>query len=1218
MNRTVWTCLALAFTVACGGAQQRSAPDRAYTASYAELPAAGDLDAWLAAEADGPEAALLRSFALEVAGRPDAALSAALEADPGLDPWIQLAVALRVEALAHAATTFEERVAPVATARAADETLHPEARLRWRALEALVAYRAHRYEMTPGLFDWGAYGVPSSWRSVGPLSSRPHLELGQPTVVDDEQRLPDVVPLQTRDVRAVHTPTHAAGVYVPREGTGIYVAETHFEVEGDGEVWAMISMPNAFIATVDGVEVARRSVDGPFAAQERWARLRIGPGVHRLRVEIAGTQDGALRVAFLGTDGATVVAADADVAGPDGTAERLDSDWDVQDRIGAHDSALSTLVAIDAAVTSGDGEPAVALLERIPVTPHPVVAYHAARLTTVAFPLDPSQRVEQALAFTTASAQGWEGALGATLELAEEYLREGQLDAAAPLLDELQRERPDDYGVQAALAAYYGERQWPELRREATARAAALFPHHCPTVADALTDRVDLGQSIAPDTLVDEWLGCDQTWRLLIRHHFLPRGEIAEAARRADILASRNPDSRQYALLAADLAEASGDSASAAARLSAFTTWSRRDGVEPAWRADALLADGDVPGAGAELDSLRARFPASVEDLLAQALIAGEAVLADYRVDGVERVREYVDAAPGYDGNAVYVYDYALYRVFEDGSGFDLVHQIVEVRTREALGAMGEVGVPAGATLLRARTIKRDGRALVPDHIPGKDSISMPNLERGDFIELAWIAPTYGPLVERPAFRSERFFFANFDGPFHESVAEYVTPESLGPVTLELRGEGVDVESETVDGLTTTTVSIRGSRPPAPDPRAVAPSEWLPSVRVGVGYDWETSVSAYENALVPLLAPTERMRAVVAELTADARNDRERVEALFRYVSDDITDFGGFFSTPASWTLESGEGERMPLFVAMLRVAGFEPDVLFVRPWDQDLAPIEVPDVAPFDLTAVRVQTDDGELWLEPDFERYPFDYLRLDGQACDAVVVAGPNAGEWVTTPRWDRDVERNAIDVDVAFDVTGDAEVTIVETLPIRAAHGLRLYVQSAEDERAVARQFQSALATSFPGVDDFDLAMDGLDDPSAPIELRYSFTTRGLARETDDGLALDGEIFARPLADWYASTPSRDRTMLISLAMIEDLSVTLRPPEGWAVTSVPGDTEGQWQDVSWSQSFSRERGVARMERSITAPIRRVEPDEYPDFARTVQALRAGDVVRIVMEPR
>lgn len=1181
------------------------------------LPAVDRLDDWLEAEATTHSDALMRSFALEAAGRHDDGLRAvaAVRAD---DAWLDIALALRTSQFRHAAPGFDQLAW-------SDEPTgaHDVARGLRHILNALIEYRTYRYSMQPGIHVAPQSGLPATWRTVGPLETLATVNFGRPTPVSGTARLPAAVELETGAVRTLLAPVSSAGVRIPMTTSGRYAAETFVRTVGVGGGLVRISGSTELSVEVDGRPIFVRGPDDIYDPQARWVWLDFEPGLHQIRVVSSVEGSAVLALNLIPSADLLIECFGAECEGPLGTSSARFAGALEDLLVDDSNSNLEWLVAVDVAVQSGSSELAYSLLDSLQAnlgggSGHPVLLYHAARLSDVLFQMSPTQRDELRRAYLTETATQWDAAASAVRGVARILMAQEQLDRASDMLTELVELHPDDFHVQAELAELYEMRGWQSLRRQALERAAVEFPRHCPTISAVLDDRSFRGEPIDREALPPTFLQCDGALRAIVEETLLPSGRLDEAVELTELLRSRNPNSRRYAWLAADTLAAAGRSDEARSVWSEFSRWSYDAGPAQMWSADLLLSEGGRAAASDALDRLGEEYPAQVDDQFNRQLIDGVEALSGMRRNGADAVAAYLEEAPEYEAGMVYVLDYGVTRLFEDGSGIDLVHQIIEIRNRDALGALGETGIPQGAHLLTAAVHKRDGTILIPDDIAGKDSISMPNLEIGDFIELEWADSVYGPWAERPAYRSSRFFFQSFDGVFHESMVQYIVPESFeNRVVLDERNLTDSAHIERIDGTVAYTIAVQRSEPPTPDGSSVNSAEWIPSVRMAHAYSWSDAVARYTDALAGVAVPSESLRAGVLELISDVESDRDEVRAIYRLVSDEIIDFGSFMSTPAAWTWESGEGEALPLLIAMLESVGYEPEVLFVRPWDQDAIDSSIPDALVYDLTAVRVPLSDGEVWLEPDFERYPFDYLRIDAQDCDALVVSGDRAGQFVRTPRWDEEIETNRILMNVELDESGDASVQIVETLPVRIAQGFRLYVQSADDLRDIERQLEGALSSTFPGIRQVEMSLLGLDATDGPLEIHYEFISEGFASDADSSLVFDGEIFSRAVANWYADRSSREQTLLVSMPVYEELRVSIRGPDGWSFAEYPVNEEQTWKGSRWSRSFSEDQGQLTFVRSLVLPIQRVASDEYDGFASFLRDFQAGDRIRVELTP-
>ena len=107
-------------------------------------------------------------------------------------------------------------------------------------------------------------------------------------------------------------------------------------------------------------------------------------------------------------------------------------------------------------------------------------------------------------------------------------------------------------------------------------------------------------------------------------------------------------------------------------------------------------------------------------------------MLADLAVDGPATIRAYEAARVPVTTPASLVLDAAAVEAWPDGSTTERTHQVIHVHDARGVEKWGEVEVPAGATLLKLETRKRDGRILEPEaHGGDKRTLSAAGLEPG-------------------------------------------------------------------------------------------------------------------------------------------------------------------------------------------------------------------------------------------------------------------------------------------------------------------------------------------------------------------------------------------------------------------------------------------------------------------------------------------------------
>lgn len=1204
----------------CGGA--RVAAPSAQTAPIgASLP---DVTALDRAPDHGDTAgdALLASFVWEALGSPEAAVDELVAADGFGDPTTATARLQRLHSLAGEVEAIGEHIAPLLDAPAPN---HPWGRVLHAGLAHRAANDAWRLALDPELPDAAPFGTSDVWRVAGPFSGSDVAHADRSFEPEGDTSLAETYELPAGSVRSHLVRGLVGSVFLPRTEAGVYYLEAFLTVDTDTEALIATSSPGRYTVLIDGVEVLSRGVDSTYDAQTRLTRVWLPAGHHRVLVRSA-TSGGvrALWMRVLPDAPADLTYFGPEPVGPTAGGVRAGEVRGVaplalMSGLSDDPDTVDWLVRASIAGVTADANAAVAMLEDLADRPmHPLRALSVETLADVAWSRRPSERDGIVITHLSEASAAWPDAAAIALSLARRYIDEGQLDAAESALEQATMLRPDASAVQRTRAEYARLQGWDALWREAARAALAAGPGQCRTLQDVVDDRIDRTGTIDVAEMPAGWQRCDGAVEDLVRAYHLSRGEVEEALSLLRDLVSRSPNNEHARELLVDLLVGRGEFDEAQALLDEGLLWGQSPVDVRAAELDLAVARGQSPGPAVEaLLDAAPTLPGAHELAV---YFDGTRMLERLRLDGLQAVREFEASGATYGGSIVYVLDYAVQSYLEDGSGIEIVHQVTRLQSRDALGGYGEVGIPDDATLLTVRTIKADGRTLVPEDIAGKDSISMPNLEIGDYIELEWARRIRTGDAREAIARSWRFYFGTLDGAMHRSIAAYDLPATWRDgAEFDVRAFSGTREESATDDRWTVTFTMEGVPPVLPEPRAPNADEWMPSVRFGYGLSWERLARAYGDRVARVTTLTPELREAARAITEGASSDRERARLIFRAVNDDITDLGGFFSDPAIWTWSSGEGERLALAFALLDAAGLEPEVAFVRPAEQDQLDSAVIDDSVWDLTALVVRAGGDEIWMEPEFDEYPFDYLRPEAQGMRAFIVAGPRAGRFVTTPTWPLDAERTAIALEVAFDPSGDATVSGAESFPLRTAGSIRMVMSTIDDPAQLERQLEAGLVSSFGRVQLHEYTFEGLEDADAPLDMTYLFDVAGMARADGDALVWDGAIYERPLHSAYASQDFRTLPLAIVLPMFERMQVEFVAPDGYVFDEVPPSQDLTWGESVVSQHWERVAdGHVRLTRIIELPIQRVSAEAYPEFADFLRTAQAGERAVLTMRPQ
>lgn len=1001
---------------------------------------------------------------------------------------------------------------------------------------------------------------------------------------------------------------------------GVAWAETFFQV-GDGfDGYIVIASDSPVRAWLNERELFTRTLsdglDSPYVA----IRLRLDAGEHRLRLKVASPGRAQLLVRVLPEVGQLLGFS------PEPTMSRLAGVSSVSATATLFDalhiegsSLLRALVDGELAYLFGGEAEILAAQESLRDQSHAIARRLYAALFAVREDLPPSRRRSAALQVLRAIDASEPSATMIAVETAALLRSAGSDDAAQQVLEQAVG---DDTAAPAelrfALAELYRDEGWGELAEAYYEEVLAAQPDRCAAVDALLTIRQNRGQYDASAQLPESWRRCPSVREYHAYTELASRRDYAGMLAFARERASVAPDSGgPYAdwIAAAELAGRPEEIAAAEAQAFRYG-FDEQDFA--LIRADLAAGGGDEAAALSLLQRRSAERTWWSSAHLAAARLSGNVLWDALRVDGEAIAAAYRAQEHDYNSDVVYVYDGGFWHYQPDGSAIVVVHQIMELRSRDALGAFGEVGVPRDATLLTVRTIKPDGRVLVPEDIAEKTSISMPNLEVGDMIELEWVSYEAPPRSPEEWLSSGRFYFQIEDGPLHESIARFSYPSQWGEsVTIEAHEFRGEHRVDERDGRRVETFRVRNSPLPEREPAAPANDEFVPWVHFARGFTQARLLDAFQDRIATHVLSGAALREQVAELRQHSA--RETVEALFRFVQDDIEELGGFFSTPALWTLAEGQGERLPLMYTMLQEAGVDAEIVFIRPLDADHSAQQLPTLSTYSITALRVLVGDDAIWLAPGDEYAVFDYLEPYAQGRPAVILTGQDAGEALVTPRWP--VETNVARTRMNFRVSaeGGVVVDVEERVPLRSAGALRQYLDFVPSEREVLQNLESGLANDFPGATVQELRFEQVDDSDRELIIHYRFEAPSIFAAEGGRLRFDKSIYSRADLRRYASLPSRELPLVAANMIAERYELTFEAPAGMRWADASPSERSEWDDafIERQTEVSEDGAILRATREIFHRPQRIAPEDYEGFADFVRSVIRLEQLRFVAEP-
>lgn len=1153
---------------------------------------------------------------------------------------------------------FHERVSPMLAGITFGD-VHPLTASYLSMIGQRVALTRWYRDRTAKPFDANAQGLPLRWMASPKMS--PY------RLVDFEQVFP---PERDQSLRAAYrspafsdddvsnlddsTPFIASNINLePELGSGgVYYLETFATVEGteDQVYWVYSNFAGAARVWIDGQEVVERDEDD-YSTGKRWRRIKLSPGEHRVLVKFAYMPNYRdwFDLTFLNKD-ATALAGSkltfnerpsaGAVAGQIELLSQVHEPIELEPILVRGASALAkaddVTLYLTALAAHYDREPEVfepayqALVERAPkfAAVYGLKSLQARTLWEIPSKVRDSTALVQlrkaheldpdSLYFTYRLAQ-WLRGRDTTREV--RMLLESARDAAVVgegAARRLRYIRPLD-----EWADYLESKGWDEAAETAWSASLAIAPSDCKAARSLQSLYYDRGLYLEPvkltpsadkcPALADAWAKSqpelyDEHLRLLER------------------TASRYPYSSSAQKSYADGLVAVGKTREATRILEQARARLPKSRVLAENQVDLMLASAGEDAALKVLDDYVARNGMRGWVVWERATLTGQTPLDDLMRDGVEVARAIAEAEPaGADKNsaqdeAFYAIDFAARHDFPDGSSVSLTHTMVRVMTKSAIDRFAEVAKPGDAKVLLARTIKQDGTTLVPEQTAGKETLSMPGLAEGDFVELAYLQYEGPNALSNTRRLGTKFFFKM--AQISSLHSEYVIIDPRGEV---LRRNGApEVEPFTYNGLPAVRFKEVNSPRPRQEPYTVSAEEYLPWVQL---YNQGSSVEQEElsrKRAMEVIRDNSKLSQAARQQFArwlDAAGEEQGdalVRDLFYQVTGYFTSPSSAFSSELSHGVITREGNPMLTLYVLYRQLGIDAELFLIR--SKYANPNKHPMLEPeaFSEPVLRVMMPDSKqpAWLFPQSQDAMFgamDHAYLEQPArcvtCEEPERAVLPGAEAVR-------LDSREMKITAKLDVNGSLSGTATQTYDGPSAVVARRVLRQRTEETERAKFIDLLLTEHIPGATSTSYKIAGAEDRGSVITFTIEFERQQFAQAGQGGLKFDGPIFRQPIASIYTTLPERTLPLFVSRARTYKDVFELELPAAMAATlrSKQGKVELDGPFGRFTREVTLEGSRLVIDSDIDMGISRVEPALYKEFQEWALATELSS--RVVFE--
>lgn len=549
-----------------------------------------------------------------------------------------------------------------------------------------------------------------------------------------------------------------------------------------------------------------------------------------------------------------------------------------------------------------------------------------------------------------------------------------------------------------------------------------------------------------------------------------------------------------------------------------------------------------------------------------------------------------------------------------------LIHQareiVVEPRTPNELYERNVPQEGDQVELVYARVYRKDGTIAQPDEQSSVGAyIKWPQLKTGDIVEFVVRSWTSQPVGRRgdPPFYFIDYVGSNSTRPvlFNEVIVQSPENSQLGIDVINGKPEKSDDKIENGKRV----VRYTWDNPPivADEPLAPGQTELTPIVVGSTFRSWDDFRAWYRAAIEGFTEPDDQVKQLAADLTKGKKTEKEKLEALFNYVADDIryvNYMSGEYWLPnrPQQLLARRQGDcddKAILLIALLKSIGVQATPVLVQTRMTGMPSILMGTKAAvpfFDHGIAYLPGKNGApgQWLDATSPQSRIGPLpSMDARAKALFIYEGE--AKIIDTPSSSPSDNGTTLEWTVKLDATGKADLKGREKHVGDLAFELRNNLVEPDARPQWVEQY---LGRWMPTVDLQGDLQYSADDGT----LGYSAKAEGYARKEGDELAVP-TMGSYSFMSSYA--PLAKRTLPVVLPPYlgpshERRTITVHAPAGYAFKELPPGGEakgGAFGSARVSFKQGKAPGTVVIETDVVFDKSTISVAEYPAFRKWLE---------------
>jgi hypothetical protein len=516
--------------------------------------------------------------------------------------------------------------------------------------------------------------------------------------------------------------------------------------------------------------------------------------------------------------------------------------------------------------------------------------------------------------------------------------------------------------------------------------------------------------------------------------------------------------------------------------------------------------------------------------------------------------------------------------------------------------------------------VKKNGIRVQPELTDAKSTVSMPSLEPGDAVEMAYLQHFSAETIENSPHDLD-FAYTAPDSPTESAQLTLIRDHGREPVFIN--SISARLRRETNDGkkhITTWEISNQPAptqEPAAPEFNAGPAFRFLARDRIQQAND----AARLRDKLIAATTITPAVQRVASGV--HQTDPGKRIAAAYEKVTSSIANNdeswqSGSLSS-ADESLQNGEGNRAAALIALLSAMGFDADLQLAAERGS-YNPAEGCELQGcFRYPIVRVTLPDhSHRLLDPQSDGSAAGALapQIEGQPSIVLSRTHAVAAQLATVPviTDQKSVATADLELDSEGKIHGSLHIRFGSFRGAQVRTALRS--MSAHDRQMYFEQIASRILPNPHGI---SASVLNQEDISHPLQLDLKVSSASVGHLNGSELEIGQVIPALGLSRLYASLPERRQDLLLETPLIENSEFLVHLPPGIEPLRMPESANLHTEFGDYRTQFQLEKpNVIKIVRNFRIPVQVVSPAKYPDFAKFALQIDSAERQLITIQQR